>query len=296
MNKKITKKEIEFLCKYYPIKGKMWCCKKLNRGEGSIRSYASKFNLRLDRTSEFYKEFQDRAAKSKVGKKRPEHSKLMKKLIKDGRLPQTFSKMSQEEKNKISEMNKKWIKENGHPRGMLGKKHKPETMRKVHLKAKEARKDPNNYVNSEQYRQMLSDKAKDQHRRGIIGGGYSRGKMGTYNINGKNIFFRSLWEANYALYLDFLIKQGEIKKWQFEVDTFWFEKIRRGVRSYKPDFKIFLNNGKIEYHEVKGWMDTKSKTKLKRMEKYYPEIKLIVIDEKSYKDIKSKIGKMLKFY
>jgi hypothetical protein len=126
--------------------------------------------------------------------------------------------------------------------------------------------------------------------------GYSRGRMGHFDINGKDIFFRSSWEANYALYLDFLIKAKQIKKWEYEIDTFWFEKIKRGIRSYKPDFKIFNNNGSIEYHEVKGYMDKKSITKIKRMAKYYPKIKLIVIDQYSYKDIKKKVGKMLNFY
>ena|SRR3990167_2242656 len=133
-------------------------------------------------------------------------------------------------------------------------------------------------------------------KNGYLRNGYSRGKMGHYDINGKDIFFRSLWEANYALYLDFLIKKKEIKSWEFEVDTFWFEKIKRGVRSYKPDFKVVTNSGGIIYHEVKGWMDKKSATKIKRMAKYYPKVKLVVIDSDSYKDIKSKMGKLLKFY
>jgi len=157
-------------------------------------------------------------------------------------------------------------------------------------------KDPNHIVNSNEYRQMLSDRALKQQNLGIHKNRYSRSKKGTYDINGKKMFFRSSWEVNYALYLDFLIKQNEIKKWEYEVDTFWFEKIRRGVRSYKPDFKIFNNNDSIEYHEVKGWMDPKSKTKIKRMAKYHPEIKLIIIDEPVYKDIKSKLGRLLKFY
>jgi hypothetical protein len=124
----------------------------------------------------------------------------------------------------------------------------------------------------------------------------SRGRMGHYDINGKDIYFRSLWEANYALYLDFLIKNGEIKKWEFEPDTFWFEKIKRGVRSYLPDFKVYRNDDSFEYHEVKGWMDKKSITKIKRMAKYYPKIKLIVVDQHSYNDIKKKLGKAIGFY
>src|SRR3990167_6016438 len=66
-------------------------------------------------------------------------------------------------------------------------------------------------------------------------------------------------------------------EWDYECKTFWFEKIKRGVRSYTPDFYLKSEN---EYHEVKGWMDTRSITKLKRMKKYYPEVKMVVIDGK----------------
>ena len=123
-----------------------------------------------------------------------------------------------------------------------------------------------------------------------------RYRNGYYNINGKRVYFRSKWEANYALYLDFLIKQKQIKKWTYEKDVFIFEKIKFGTRSYRPDFKIYNNDESIEYHEVKGYMDAKSKTKIKRMAKYYPNIKLIIVDKPIYKDIKKKLGKMLKFY
>ena len=100
---------------------------------------------------------------------------------------------------------------------------------------------------------------------------YNHIRRGYYNINGKEIFLRSKWEANYALYLDFLIKQKQIKKWEYEAETFMFEEIKLGVRSYTPDFKIINNDNSQEYHEVKGWMDPKSKTKIKRMAKYYPK-------------------------
>ena len=121
-------------------------------------------------------------------------------------------------------------------------------------------------------------------------------KKGQYDINGKVIFFRSKWEANIALYLDFLIKQKEIKSWTFEEDRFIFEKIQFGTRSYRPDFKLYKENGEVVYWEVKGYFDARSKTKIKRMAKYYPDVKLIVIDKAGYADIVNKIGKTLKFY
>ena len=110
-------------------------------------------------------------------------------------------------------------------------------------------------------------------------------KTGYFLKDGKYIFMRSSWELNYAHYLNFLIQQKEIISWEYEADTFWFDKIKRGVRSYKPDFKVFNPNGTITYHEVKGWMDDKSATKLKRMAKYHPKVDIKLIGSKEYKAI-----------
>lgn len=126
--------------------------------------------------------------------------------------------------------------------------------------------------------------------------GYSNIQRGYYDINGTTIFFRSKWEANYALYLDFLIDHKEIYKWEFEPETFMFENIKLGTRSYTPDFKVFLDESNFEYHEVKGYMDSKSKTKLKRFAKYYPQHKLILIDGKQYNLIKKQVGKLCGFF
>lgn len=105
-----------------------------------------------------------------------------------------------------------------------------------------------------------------------------------------DIFFRSSWEANYARYLNWLVSIGEIQSWEFEPDEFEFKGIKRGTRFYLPDFKILNNSFSIEYHEIKGWMDPRSATKLKRMKKYYPDVKVIVIDKEAYqalaKDVK----------
>lgn len=113
-------------------------------------------------------------------------------------------------------------------------------------------------------------------------------KKGIYDINGRSIYFRSSWEAEYAFYLDFLKKQKEIIEWQFESDKFVFEKIKFGTRSYLPDFKITNKDGSVEYHEVKGYMDRRSKTKLSRMKKYYPKIKIVLIDSEWFKAVKNK--------
>lgn len=113
---------------------------------------------------------------------------------------------------------------------------------------------------------------------------YSRTKSGKRE-DLDNRFFRSSWEANYARYLNWLIAQGEIEKWEFECQTFVFHGITRGVISYTPDFKVYSKDGSYEWHEVKGWMDAKSKAKLKRMAKFYPAEKVVLIDRKAYRAI-----------
>lgn len=107
------------------------------------------------------------------------------------------------------------------------------------------------------------------------------------------LFLRSKWEANYARYLNWLVEKKQIVKWEYEVDTFWFEKIKTGTRRYTPDFKIFNNDGSVVYHEVKGWMDPVSKTKLKRMAKYHPEVKIVIIDGDFMKDLKHSVGRLI---
>jgi hypothetical protein len=113
-------------------------------------------------------------------------------------------------------------------------------------------------------------------------------------IGGMRKFYRSQWEANYARYLEFQKQRGLIKEWKHECETFWFDGLKRGCVSYLPDFKVTLNDGSVEYHEVKGWMDSASKTKIKRMAKYHPEIKLRIFDGKWYKENSRKLSGIIK--
>lgn len=102
---------------------------------------------------------------------------------------------------------------------------------------------------------------------------------GWRTIGGKRIYFRSEWEVHYAMYLEFMLQKGIIKAWEHEPQTFWFLEIKRGVRSYLPDFKITQPDGSHYWVEVKGYMDSKSITKIKRLRKYYPEEKIYIADK-----------------
>lgn len=176
-----------------------------------------------------------------------------------------------------------------HPKGMLGKKQNKEhveTLRKLTI---ERWADKKSIYHDKEYK---TKKAIKQSKAMIIrlkdkpSSIYSRTHKGWMEYeNGKKYYMRSMWEMNYSCYLEFLAKHKQIKQWTYEEDTFWFEKIKRGVRSYTPDFKIINLDFTVEYHEVKGWMDKKSKTKIKRFNKYYPQFKLVIIDEQKYKNI-----------
>lgn len=116
---------------------------------------------------------------------------------------------------------------------------------------------------------------------------------GWRTVGGKRHYFRSLWEANYAFYLEWKKQKSWITEWEHEPKTFWFEGIKRGCVSYLPDFSVTDIDGNIFWVEIKGWMDPKSKTKIKRFAKYFPEEKLIVIDAAWYKSNSSKLSKFV---
>lgn len=98
------------------------------------------------------------------------------------------------------------------------------------------------------------------------------------------MYFRSRWEANYARYLNWLKDKGEIVAWEYEPETFEFP-VSRGTRFYTPDFRVTWNTGDVEYHEVKGYLTQKGSTALKRMERYYPDKKIILINGPIYNRI-----------
>lgn len=73
---------------------------------------------------------------------------------------------------------------------------------------------------------------------------------------------RSSWEANFVRILN--IYKIEFK---FEPTVFSFP-IKRGTKGYTPDFFFERND---EWVEIKGYLDDKSKIKLKRFKRYYPD-------------------------
>ena len=106
------------------------------------------------------------------------------------------------------------------------------------------------------------------------------------------LYVRSKAEANYARFLNWLQARGEILSWEYEPQTFDFP-VKRGTRSYTPDFRIRDKGGAIVYHEVKGWMDRKSKVQLNRMRRHYPEVQIRVIDGKEIGRLGRQVGPLI---
>jgi hypothetical protein len=182
----------------------------------------------------------------------------------------------------------------------------PEWLERIKATTKEAMNRPDVKEKISQPKSPMTEEGKIIRSDALVGkmpkntmfgsGSFSHIQRGDYECSKGSVYFRSKWEANYALFLDFLIKNGEIKDWEFEADVFYFEKIKLGTRSYRPDFKVFNHDGSFEYHEVKGYMDNRSKTKLKRMAIYFPDVRLILIDKVYYADLLKKMKGIIHFY
>lgn len=109
--------------------------------------------------------------------------------------------------------------------------------------------------------------------------------------------FRSGWEENWAYYLEWLKENKQIHDWEYESERYFFDKkegniiIRLG--SYLPDFIVWDTPDKFHIDELKG--KSQGMRKIQRMKKYYPNIKINLIQAKEYNEIKRKVGKMLNF-
>jgi hypothetical protein len=193
-----------------------------------------------------------------------------------------------EQRKRTGIISKERIARQGHPRGALGMVHTPETIAKLRA-ASLGHVDKRTPLDKELAR--VSSNAKKIERYGTAGptfllseNAYSRARGGK-RADLDDRYFRSMWEANYARYLRWLKEQGQIASWEYEPQTFVFHGVTRGVLTYTPDFRVTENGGSIAYHEVKGWMDPKSKAKLARMAKFYPAERIIVIGPAEYRAV-----------
>lgn len=144
-------------------------------------------------------------------------------------------------------------------------------------------------------------------------------------IGVRGIRFRSKMEANYAAYLEWLLSIGQIAGWKYEPTMFWFTPqcpplpkrktkqawvwtnpahlgltgISRGRTTAVLDFSVDWRQKPTErdgrsivggYVEVKGYFDARSKTLLDRVRRYFPDMRLDVIDSKQMAALKRQVG------
>ncbi len=180
-----------------------------------------------------------------------------------------------------------------HPRGMAGKHHSDKTKNRLSVTSKRVQDEIN--ADPDRRAAKVTKMMKTRYAKGnaVRQRPETSWKAGWREIGGKRKYFRSRWEANYARYLEFLKIHGEIKEWEHECEVFWFEGIKRGCMSYLPDFKVTNKDGSTEVHEVKGWMDDRSKTKINRMRIYHPNVKLVLIQSEWFSSNNRKLKALI---
>lgn len=179
-------------------------------------------------------------------------------------------KPTEETVESMVERMKEYLRVNGHPKGMLGKKHTKENIRKFSEIQKNIQNSFSDEEKKEKITKMLETRKSNVSSRTSVNS-YSRTKSG--RREDLNCFFRSKVEANFARFLNH-IGIG----WVYEPKVFFFDGISRGCISYTPDFYAPQLD---KWYEVKGWMDQDSTTRLKRFLKYHPEeaAKLVIVSQ-----------------
>ena len=98
---------------------------------------------------------------------------------------------------------------------------------------------------------------------------YKKSKLGSKLGKRKDLdslFCRSGWEANTCRYFNYL---GW--KWLYEPKVFTFPGIKHGTVNYCPDFFINNPDGESIWVEVKGFLKSSDKTRIRRFKKFFPE-------------------------
>lgn len=185
---------------------------------------------------------------------------------------------------------KNFINKFGHNRGMLGKHHSKYFKEKIssfHKRRWESI--PQEEKLAIILNRVLKSKISNNREK-------CSWKSGWRTIGGVKNYYRSKWEANYARYLQALKENGIILSWEHEPDSFLLYSQKGNPMKYVPDFKVFRKvDDKIyyNYHEVKGWNDERSKSKISEFKKMYGDSFLNVIYASEYNKIKKEVSNQI---
>lgn len=116
----------------------------------------------------------------------------------------------------------------------------------------------------------------------VNSGAYKSNISGWRTIGDKKYYFRSLWEIQFATYLEWLRTKKQIRDWEYEPKTFNFPvgKYKTAPLAYRPDYRVTELDGSTKFIEVKGFLNNDSKKKLKRFHECFPEEGEITIIDK----------------
>lgn len=103
-----------------------------------------------------------------------------------------------------------------------------------------------------------------------------KNKYGATKQHYNGYSYDSKLEASYAQELDWLIKANEIERWERQ---FKLSLDVNGIHicNYYVDFKVYYIDGRIEYHEVKGYETDVWKMKWKLSHALYPDNNFVLI-------------------
>jgi hypothetical protein len=142
-------------------------------------------------------------------------------------------------------------------------------------------------------------KAKKVKTRATAAGNYSRTRKGIRPDLHPTYMFKSATEANFARLLRYFNLD-----WRYEERAFTFDGYRTRPHVYIMDFEVKDGNRMfpVGFYEVKGYMNSQSRQKLRRFKKHYPteagNTTLIIYNHNNKADIEfcTKLGYKMMFY
>ena len=99
----------------------------------------------------------------------------------------------------------------------------------------------------------------------------------TATVGDQTCRFRSEFEYRWAKWLQRLYYAGGMLSWQYEPRRFEFPDELTGAKVYTPDFLVVEPSGERTWHECKGRLVGSDVTKFRRMAKYYPAERLVLV-------------------
>lgn len=118
-----------------------------------------------------------------------------------------------------------------------------------------------------------------QNVRGGVKPGYYDAELRPCTKGNGVYYFQSKGDLECARGLELQRKAGLILKWEYQPAAWDFlkraDKILRAHTQYRPDFIVYTDR-KTYWIEVKGYLNARGRTVLKRAVKYYPEHELWV--------------------